>query len=62
MRKLLLRLLERFEKNLKHKTGEKASISGVYRSFDEYIPISKGERMPPNKKYGVSWKLVVRLD
>lgn len=62
MRKLLLRLLEWLEKDLSHKTGEKASVSGVYRSFDEYIPISKRERLPPNKGYGVSWKLVVRLD
>lgn len=59
MRKLLLNLLEFFTEEVTQKTGERAFCSGVYRSENEYIPLSKGERFPPSKSD--YWYLVVKL-
>lgn len=59
MKNFLLRLLEYFTTEHIQKTGEKAEFSGVYRSEAEYVPIAKGERLPPLGN-GV-WHLVVRL-
>lgn len=47
MKKLLLTLLELTAKKIEVKTGTKATVSGLYRSGSEYIPLSKGERFPP---------------
>jgi hypothetical protein len=47
MKKLLLWLLELMEKEVECKTGTKAPVSGVYRSGDEYICLSKTEVFPP---------------
>lgn len=59
MNKLILKISEYFSEKITHTTGEKASVSGVWRSGDEYIPLSKGERFPPspNRK----WNLVISL-
>ena len=59
MRKLLLYLLEVFEETHYGYTGEKCKMSGVWRSGDEYIPLSKGERFIP--EVGEPWKLVCKL-
>jgi hypothetical protein len=59
MKKLLLLLLELTAKDIRHKTGEKASVSGVWRSGDEYIPLSRGERFIPSRD-GI-WVLVCSL-
>jgi hypothetical protein len=43
------------------KTGKIALTSGVYRSGDQYIPLSAGETFPPSSDKGVTWNLVVSL-
>jgi hypothetical protein len=47
MKKLLLALLELTAKEIKGKTGTKATVSGVYRSGSEYIALTKKETFPP---------------
>lgn len=59
MKKIVFNILEYFSEKITHTTGEKASISGVWRSGDEYIPLSKGERFPPSPDR--KWNLVTSL-
>lgn len=59
MKKLLLYLLELISEELVHKTGERAMLSGLYRSGDEIIPLSKSERFPPS--YSDFWTLIVSV-
>ena len=59
IKSILLWLLELTAEEVVHKTGEKASVSGLYRSGDEIIPLSKGERFVPSED-GV-WVLVVSV-
>lgn len=61
IRKLLLSLLEMNSRDITGPTGKIALTSGVYRSGDQYIPLSKGETFPPSSDKGVKWKLVVNL-
>ena len=61
IRKILLSLLEMNSKDIIGFTGNRAPVSGVYRSGDEYIPLSKGETFPPSKNTSVTWSLVVTL-
>jgi hypothetical protein len=61
IRKLLLSLLEINSKDITGKTGKIALTSGVYRSGDQYIPLSAGETFPPSSDKGVTWSLVVSL-
>jgi len=60
IKSILLWLLEMVAEEVTHKTGERASVSGLYRSGDEIIPLSKGETFPNtplvDNKF---WKLVV---
>jgi hypothetical protein len=59
MKRILLKLLERFSENITHKTGEKASVSGIWRSGSEYIALTKGERFIPSDT--CIWVLVVSV-
>ena len=59
MKKIIFNILESFSEKITHTTGEKASVSGVWRSGDEYIPLSKGERFPPSPDR--KWNLVISL-
>jgi hypothetical protein len=59
MKKLLLNLLEIFAEELVQKTGEKCIQSGIWRSGNQYIPLSYGERFPPCKTD--YWYLVVAV-
>lgn len=61
IRKLLLSLLEMNSENITGTTGKRCTVSGVYRSEDEYIPLSKGETFPPAAGKLVIWNLVVTL-
>jgi hypothetical protein len=53
IKRILLSLLELTSENVIGKIGEKAIVSGLYRSStifgheDEFIALSKGERFPP---------------
>jgi len=59
MKKLLLKLLELLSDDIRQKTGEKAIVSGIWRSKDEYIALTVGERFPP---FGdMTWTLVVSV-
>jgi hypothetical protein len=60
IKKLLLALLEINSQKVIHHTGEKASVSGLYRNGKEIIALSKGERFPPIK-YPYCWVLVVSV-
>jgi len=57
---ILLFFLELTSEEIIHKTGEKASVSGLYRSGKEIIPLSKGERFPPSS-FSPEWILVVSV-
>lgn len=59
MKKLLLASLQALESKLEQKTGEKALKSGLFRSGDEIIPLSKGEKFPPSKNN--IWKIIVSV-
>lgn len=59
MKKIIFNILECFSEKVIHTTGEKASVSGVWRSGDEYIPLTKGERFPPSQDR--KWNLVISL-
>lgn len=48
-----------FAENVKYNPGNKAPVSGVYRSEKEYIPLTRGERFPP--AMDGKWTLVVNL-
>ena len=61
IRKLLLSLLEMNSRDIIGSTGRVALTSGVYRSGDQYIPLSKGETFPPSAGLSVTWSLVVSL-
>jgi hypothetical protein len=61
IKKLLLSLLEINSKDITGSTGRVAITSGVYRSGDEYIPLSQGETFPPAAGNAVVWNLVVSL-
>lgn len=52
LKRLLLSLLELTSENIIGKIGEKAVVSGLYRTTslvgrDEIIALSKGEKFPP---------------
>ncbi len=59
MKKLLLWLLELTGDTMYQKTGEKAPVSGIWKSDKQYIPLTKGERFPPCKSDW--WVLVVSV-
>jgi hypothetical protein len=59
MKKLLLKLLELLSNDIRQKTGERAIVSGVWRSKDEYIALTAGERFPPLGD--MTWRLVVSV-
>ena len=61
IKKILLLLLEYISENVIGTTGKKAVISGIYRSGDQYIPLSKRETFPPSSDKGAVWKLVVSV-
>ena len=61
IRKFLLWLLELNSSKVYGYTGHTCKISGIYRSDDEYIPLSKNETFPPTSNQGVMWTLVVNL-
>ena len=61
IRKILLSLLEMNSKNITGKTGKNSPVSGIYRSGDEFIPLSKNETFPPSLGEGVMWTLVVNV-
>lgn len=59
IKKILLWLLEITEEKVTYKTGQRVLRSGIYRSEDEYVCLSIGERVPP---LGDSnWVLVVSV-
>jgi hypothetical protein len=59
-KKILLFFLELTSEEIIHKTGEKASFSGLYRNGKEFIALSKGERFPPSS-FSSKWILVVSV-
>jgi hypothetical protein len=59
MKKLLLASLQALEPKLEQRTGTKALKSGLYRSGNEIIPLSKGERFPPSPSN--VWKIIVSV-
>jgi len=59
IKSILLWLLEMTAEEVTHKTGEKASVSGIWRSEDEFVALTKTERFPPLGN-GV-WVLVVSV-
>jgi len=61
IKKILLLLLEYTSENIESSTGRKATVSGIYRSEDQYIPLSKNEKFPPSLGKAVVWKLVVSV-
>jgi hypothetical protein len=61
IKKILLFLLEMNSEDIVGSTGKKATVSGIYRSGDQYIPLSKNEKFPPSSDKGVQWDLVVSV-
>jgi hypothetical protein len=61
IKKILLQLLEMNSEDIIGSTGKKAYVSGIYRSNDQYIPLSKNEKFPPSSGKAVVWKLVVSV-
>lgn len=61
IKKLLLCLLEANATELIGRTGHKCYVSGIYRSGNEYIPLSKGETFPPSSDLSTTWILVVSV-
>jgi hypothetical protein len=59
MKKLLLASLQALEPKLVQRTGEKAEKSGLYKSGNEIIALTKGERFPPSKD--ATWKIIVSV-
>ena len=59
MKKLLLALLELWSENLTSKTGQRARVSGLFRSGKEIIALTKGEKFPPS--ISNVWELVVSV-
>lgn len=62
MKKILLVLLEFFEKEHVQFPGTKAEYSGIYRNGNDYIAITKGERIPPEKIHKLGWRLIVDVN
>lgn len=61
IRKILLTLLEMNSETFIGATGKRASFSGIYRSGEQFIPLSKNETFPPSSSAGVLWTLVVKV-
>ena len=61
IRKFLLCLLEMNSQHVTGVTGKKARISGIYRSENQFIPLSKYETFPPSSSEPVIWTLVVNV-
>jgi hypothetical protein len=59
IKKILLFLLEINSKTIVSKTGQKALYSGLYRSGDDIIALTKGETFPPS--IDSKWVLVVNV-
>ena len=59
IKQLLLALLELTSEKIISKTGQRARISGIYRSDKEFIALSKGEKFPPS--ISNVWTLVVSV-
>ena len=61
IKKILLSLLEMNSENITGTTGKKAFVSGIYKSGDQFIPLSKNEKFPPSSGNSVVWSLVVSV-
>ena len=61
IRKILLSLLEMNSEHITGVTGKRARTSGIYRSGDQFIPLSKNETFPPSSSEPVMWTLVVNV-
>jgi hypothetical protein len=59
IKKILLFLLEMNSKTIISKTGQKAHYSGLYRSGDDIIALTKGEKLPPS--LSSKWKLITNI-
>ena len=59
IKKILLFLLEMNSKTIISKTGQKAPYSGLYRSEDDIIALTKGEKLPPS--LSSKWKLITNI-
>jgi hypothetical protein len=59
IKKILLFLLEMNSKTIFSKTGQKAPYSGLYRSGDDIIALTKGEKFPPS--LSSKWKLITNI-
>jgi hypothetical protein len=59
IKKILLSLLEINSEKVNGKTGQKARYSGIYRSGEEFIALTKGETFPPS--ISNIWILVVSV-
>jgi hypothetical protein len=46
-------------KTIISKTGQKAPYSGLYRSGDDIIALTKGEKLPPS--LSSKWKLITNI-
>ena len=59
IKKILLFLLEMNSKTIVSKTGQKAPYSGLYRSEDDIIALTKGEKFPPS--LSSKWNLITNI-
>jgi hypothetical protein len=59
IKKFLLSLLEISSEKVTEKTGQKAKFSGIYRSGNEFIALTKKETFPPSTSN--IWILVVSV-
>jgi hypothetical protein len=61
IKKLLLWLLEKNSRNHGGFSDTKVYESGIYRSKNQYITLSKGETFPPSLYQATFWRLVVSV-
>jgi hypothetical protein len=59
IKKFLLTLLEMTSESVYAKTGQKAFYSGLYRSGNSFVALTKGETFPPS--INAQWTLVVNV-
>jgi hypothetical protein len=59
IKKILLFLLEMNSKTIISKTGQKAFYSGLYKSGNNFVALTKGETFPPS--IDSKWVLVVNV-
>lgn len=59
IKKILLSLLEMNSDKTLGRTGKKTYVSGIYRSGEQFVALTKGETFPPS--LNSRWVLVVSV-